>query len=159
MNSELVVNLWAIYDANIGYVYNVAGRAYNVTGTDKEKLTFLKSLSATDYVTSKRYRVPNNFKVVFPDGSSKEGVAMLKAVYDSDPQLFEELFRHIESDLPPTLDFSGPEFKANKQKLPNDPLCVTTVLYESTEGHIRPIITDEDRSWIAQQEALIHKLN
>jgi hypothetical protein len=157
MNPELVVNLWAIYDASIGVVYNVAGRAYNVTGTDKEKLAFLKKLSATDYVTSTRYKVPNNFRVVYPDGSSKEGVAMLNAVYDSGPQLFEELFRHIESDLPPIFDFSGPEYQAKKQKLPDDPLCVTTVLYEDTAGHLRPIITDEDRSEIAQQEALIHR--
>lgn len=53
MSQELIINLWAIYDSNIGLVYGLSGKVYNARGDDDKKLTLLKSLSATDYVTAK----------------------------------------------------------------------------------------------------------
>ena len=156
MNAELVINLWAIYDASTGLVNSLAGRAYNIHGSDKEKLALLKNLSATDYVTAKRYNVPKRFKVVCPDGTEKTGVTFLNLVNNPNAQLFEDIFRNIESELPPIPDFSTSEFQHVKQKLPDDPLCIITVLYEDEVGGIRPIITDEDRVWVDQHEKRVH---
>jgi hypothetical protein len=156
MNAELAINLWAIYDSGTGFVYGLAGRAYNIIGSDAEKLAILKSLSATDYLTTKRYQVPKRFSVSYTDGTVKEGVAFLNAVYDPHAQLFEEIFANIELELPPIPDFSDLECKSIKQMLPIDPLCVITVLYEDDDGVIRAIITDEDRAWVAQHQRVIH---
>ena len=153
MAPELIVNLWAYYDADSGIIYALAGRAYSLTGTDEERLHVLRLLSAGDYVTAKRYKVPERFTVEDPDGSEKKGFTIMEAVYDPSAQLFEEMFKNIESDLPPLPRFSLTEFQAEEQSLPADPLCVVTVLHEDGSGNVRPIITDEDRAWINGQEA------
>jgi len=154
MNQELVFNFWAIYDAGTGLVYSLAGKAYNLSGSDAEKLALLKKLSATDFITAKRYKVPGRFQVSYLDGTEKHGITLLNTVHDPNAQLFEEMFRNLEAELPPLPDFSGSGYKEIKQKIPDDPLCVITVLYEAETGSVRPIITDEDRKWIAQQEKI-----
>lgn len=156
MDAELIINLWALYDASTGTVYAQAARAYNIAGTDREKLDFLKMAARTDFVTAKRYRVPDRFAIVFPDGEEHRGVTHLNAVFDPNSQLFEEMFKNLEADLPPLPSFSGEEVSYVPQRIPADPLCVTTVLYEDDFGNIRPIITDEDRAWVAQQDARFH---
>lgn len=156
MNGELVFNLWAIYDAASGTVYGLSGKAYNVAGTDREKLEFLKAAAGTDYVTAKRYKVPERFIISFTDGEVRRGVTFLNAMYDPNAQLFEGVFKNIEAELPPLPDFSGGEAMSIKQLVPEDPLCVVTALYEDESGCIRPIITDEDREWIEKHEATMH---
>ena len=151
MSAELVVNLWAIYDAGTGLIYGLSGRAYCAKGTEEEKLDLLHRLSANDYVTAKRYEVPDRFKVSCPDGTVRQGMTTLDGVMDPNDHLFED-FRDLETELPPLLDFSHGEGRALAQKLPADPLCVVTVLYEDESGNIRPIITDKDREWVAAQE-------
>lgn len=153
MNPELIVNLWAIYDANSGFIYALSGRAYNCSGTDEQKLALLKQLSTADYVNAKRYEVPERFSVSYTDGTVTRKVTYLNAVYDPNAQLFEDIFRNIEAELPDVLVYSVSGTNHIKQKLPDDPLCVTTILYEDESGNVRPIISDEDREWIAQQEA------
>jgi hypothetical protein len=155
MNQELVFNFWAIYDAGTCLVYSLAGKAYNLSGSDAEKLALLKKLSATDYITAKRYKLPDRFQVSYTDGTEKKGVTFLNTVHDPNAQLFEEMFRNLEPELPPLPDLSGSDYKEIKQKIPDDPLCVVTVLYEDETGSIRPIITDEDRQWISQQEQMM----
>lgn len=156
MNAELIFNLWALYDAASGTVYGLSGKAYNVAGTDREKLDFLKAAAGTDYVTAKRYKVPERFSISFPDGEVQKGVTYLNAMYDPNAQLFEDVFKNIEAELPPLPGFSGEDVVNIKQSVPKDPLCVVTALYEDEAGYIRPIITDEDRQWIAQHQAMVH---
>jgi hypothetical protein len=154
MNSEFIVNLWAIYDCSTGCIYGLAGRTYFASGSDAEKLSLLRSLSATDYVTAKRYGLPDRFQISFADGTIKKGVTPTFTVFDSNSQLFEVIFKNIESDLPPIPDFSGEDFRAIAQKLPEAPLCCTTILYEDEMGKIRPLLSEEDHSWAAEQEAI-----
>jgi len=151
MSQELVFNLWAIFDANSGYIYGLSGKAYNISGTDSEKLSLLKVLSATDYVTAKRYEVPSRCQITFTDGSEIKGQVLPQAVHDPNAQLFEEVFRNLQSELPLLPDFSGSEYKAIEQQIPLNPLCVKTILYENESGSIRPIISDEDKQWLATQ--------
>ena len=154
MASELIFNLWAIYDSSSGFVYALSGKAYSATGSDTEKLNILRSLAATDYITAKRYKVPDRFAVHYTDGTTQTGVAYLNVVHDPNAQLFEEMFKNLENDLPSLPNFSDSDANEIKQVLPTDPLCITTILYENTNGNIRPIISDEDREWVAQQEQL-----
>lgn len=152
MDAELIFNLWGLYDASTGTVYALSGRAYNVAGTDREKLDFLKRVARTDYVLAKRYPVPERFGIVYPDGQEQKGVTHLNTLYQPEAQIFEGVFQQIEAELPPLPRFSDDDFIEVPQTIPQDPLCVTTVLYEDEAGNIRPIITDEDRAWVAQQE-------
>ena len=152
MNGELVVNLWAIYDCGTGFIYGLSGRAYCASGTEAEKLTLLRRLSATDYITAKRYEVPDRFQVTYANGTVQRKLTTLNAVSDSSAQLFEEMFRNIESELPPIPDFAEADDRSVPQKLPKNPVCVVTVLYEDESGNIRPVITDDDRKWVAAQE-------
>jgi hypothetical protein len=85
------------------------------------------------------------------DGT-KEKVTTLSAINDPNTHLFEEVFKNIEAELPPLPEFFGSGYKAAPQKIPNNPLCVITTLYEDEHGNIRPIVTDKDRRWIAEQE-------
>jgi hypothetical protein len=149
--AELVVNLWAFYDEGTGAIYALAGRAYRVAGTDAEKLELLRALSATDYVNGKRYQVPARFQIKHGDGSVHRGVALPNSVGDPNARLFEELFRRLEAGLLPAPDFSS-EGGTLPQKLPVDPLCVTTILYEDDRGNIRPIISADDRAWAMERE-------
>lgn len=64
------------------------------------------------------------------------------------------MFKNLEAELPPLLRFNGDEGIEIAQFIPDDPICVVTVLYEDETGAIRPIITDEDREWVAKQEIL-----
>ena len=77
---------------------------------------------------------------------------MLKAVRDPNAQLFEEIFQIIARELPPIPRFDEEGNSEIRQEIPTEPLCVTTVLYEDEIGNIRPIITDEDIAWVAQQD-------
>jgi hypothetical protein len=154
MMSELVVNLWAIYDADVGYIYALLGKAYRVAGDDDAKLRLLKSLSSTDHLTAKRYEVPSRFQITYGDGTVVKSVTQLNAIADPNASLFEEMFANLEADLPPLMSVRDGEFVGDKQRLPSDPLCVVTVLYEDDQGVITPIVTDADRAWIREQERL-----
>lgn len=149
---ELVVNLWAVYDASVGYVYALAGRAYAVEGTDERKLAVLKSLAHTDYVTARRYTVPSRFAIHYPDGDIQPGFAPVAAVTDPNAQLFEEMFKNIESELPDVFAAPSAEPQRVKQVLPPNPLCIVTLLHEDEQCNIRPIISADDREWLVKQE-------
>jgi len=150
--SELVLNLWAIYDAGVGMIYGLAGRAYCLSGSDEQKLAMLRSLSSTDHVTAKRFRVPDRFSVQCSDGTVRMSVAPMQAIHDPAAQLFEEMFDNVAADLPPLMEGRGEEFVPRKQSIPAEPLCVVTVLYEDEEGAIRALVTDEDRKWSLAEE-------
>lgn len=154
---ELIANLWAIYDAESGYVYALSGKAYTVDGSDEEKLTILKSLARTDYKTAKRLQVPSRFGVQFSDGTVKANVTYLNAIADPNAELFAEVFKSLERDLPPVLCWERGELVERKQCFPESPLTVVTALYEDEQGNITPIATDADRKWVAEQEELRHR--
>lgn len=152
MSSELIVNLWAIYDASVGVVYFLSGKVYAVSGSDSEKLQVLKMLARTDYLTAKRHPVSERFSICGPGGQERTGVTYLNALEDGGYSLFADVFNSLESEIPAILDFSGDEPEWIKQVLPENPLCVVTVLYEDSLGNIRAIIDDDDRRWIQEQE-------
>jgi hypothetical protein len=62
-SSEIIMNLWFIYDKQDSVIYGLAGRAYRMKGTDEEKTNFLKQLALTDYGLATRTSVPESFSV------------------------------------------------------------------------------------------------
>ena len=151
---ELIVNLWAIYDADSGLVYGLSGKTYMASGEDHEKLTLLKALARTDHRTAKRFEVPSRFQVSYADGAVVSKVTLLNSVYDPAADLFENMFNNLEAELPPVMKVVGTEAVEESQSLPEDPLCVITVLYEDERGRTTPIVNESDREWVAHQEQL-----
>ncbi|TDU32564.1 hypothetical protein DFR24_1962 [Panacagrimonas perspica] len=105
--SEVIVNLWAIYDAGSRVVYALAGRCYEMEGTEPQKLALLKALSRHDHRNAKRYPVPKRFAIHYGDGVRKEGVTYLNAISDPNVNLFEEVTglgeKRIREQLAPKL--------------------------------------------------------
>ncbi len=153
-DEELIFNLWAIYDASTGLIYGLIGRSYRARGTEEEKLALLQSLALADYTCAKRYELPTRFQVVNADGSATQGVTLLSTVRDPDAQLFENMFQNIENELPPIPRFEDGHCTDVRQRIPVNPLCVTTVLYEDEAGAVRPIVSDEDVAWVKEQEEM-----
>ncbi|KZY60183.1 hypothetical protein A3742_09060 [Oleiphilus sp. HI0071] len=148
---EIVFNLWAHYDSSSQVIYSLSGKAYVMEGSEREKLDLLKTLSKTDYSTAERLAVNKRFVVNMPDGTTRQRVTLTSTLQDPAAQLFEEVFQYLERQLPPLPDFSGPEVRFLSQKIPDAPLCVTTLLYEDSSGNIRPIISQEDAVWMQRQ--------
>lgn len=153
MRSELIVNLWAIYDASVKVIYCLSGKVYAASGADSEKLKILKMLARTDYLTAKRHPVSERFSICGPGGQKRTGVTYLNALEDGGYSLFSDVFDSLELEIPAIPDFSGDEPEWIKQVLPENPLCVVTVLYEDSLGNIRAIIDDEDRRWVKEQDS------
>ena len=148
---ELIVNLWAIYDASTGLVYALSGKVYNVPGDDEFKLGVLDSLARTDHLTAKRRKVPSRFQISYNDRTVKN-VTMLSMIRDHSESLFDEVLTMLESELPSLMSIKNNDAVENHQTLPKEPLCIVTTLYEDEQGNIRPIITDDDREWMEEQE-------
>ena len=69
---EVVLNLWAYADEE-GYVMCIAGKTYVMDGDDAEKLTLLRHLSATDFLSAPWEEVPRNVTVHNADGQKMLG--------------------------------------------------------------------------------------
>ncbi len=96
--SEVIHNLYLfIQDEDI---IELGVEVYNKDGTDKEKLSFLRSRVAHDYKDSKRFNLPDKYS---NDNSSKlpykRFIAMQRQGIHLD--LFEDLFRYFDSPQDP----------------------------------------------------------
>jgi len=137
---EIVLNLWYVIDEGTGYAYSLLGRAYAMTGTDAEKLEKLRQLAPTDYLMAERRKVPENFRVVFPDGKEMKGNADPAHIRENIGWIYEDVFKRLEEQMPPILSFTEGETISTKQKIPQNPLSVCTALIEDDEGNITPNI-------------------
>lgn len=144
---ESVVNVWIFIDQESNLAYNWSARAYNMTGSDEEKLALLKKLSATDFISCERISFPKNVKIV--DGNNElEGYLpanMINSFFDTHQDL---IYTEIEKTLPPLLKLDDNDLKTILQKLPENPLYVLTQVYEDKKGNQRPILNKKDVQWL-----------
>ena len=147
-SSELVCNLWALFNLDNGVIYAVAGKVYALDGTKEQKLSILKKLSAVDHRTVDGVALPRHLNFTFPFGEIKSGMTDIQTFHNESTVLFEELFHHLENKLPKLVDFSREEPRSFAQKLPTERLCVQTLVAEDAKGYRRSITTDEDRLWL-----------
>ena len=142
-NTELCLNLWAFADKGTGYVYVLAGRAYRLSGTDEEKLQILRALSFSDYHLAERYPVPKRFELIAGE-DKRLGFTTTAAVNDPNAQLFEEIFKALEKELPPILlpGAGDGTFTTCKQVVSDNPLSVRTVLLEDQYGNLETAVSN-----------------
>lgn len=139
--AEIVLNLWAYSDEE-GYIQRLAGKCYALHGTDAEKLSVLRSLAKSDYLSAHWEPVPKNYQLVNADGSALLGVATTNQVMDRDAcaHLFGALINRLEALLPEQLLCSEGDYRGLQLKIPQEPLMITTVVIEQNDGRLVPVL-------------------
>jgi len=139
---EVVLNLWAYVD-EAGYILRLAGKSYVMDGDDDEKLALLQKLSRTDFLSAEWCKVSPNFKIINPDGKEMTGVATESLLADpiSHSHLFEPLIEQLASSIPEQLRSYDGDYDSFRLDLPQDPLCVTTVIMEYENGTQIPMVS------------------
>lgn len=139
--AEIVLNLWAYSDEE-GYIQRLAGKCYALHGTDSEKLSVLRSLAKSDYLSAHWEPVPKNYRLVNTDGSELLGVATTNHVQDRDASahLFGDLINRLEVTLPEQLLCSDGQYRVLQLKIPQEPLMITTVVIEQNDGRLVPVL-------------------
>jgi hypothetical protein len=143
-SSEVVLNLWAYVDKD-GYIYRLAGKYYVMDGDDEEKLALLRALSRTDFLSSEWSQVPANFKIINHDEQIITGIATASMLSDpiTHSHIFSQLLEKLANALPWQLRACTDGYKQFKLELPQDPLCVTTVIMEYADGSLVPMISSD----------------
>ena len=141
--SEVVLNLWAYADNKDGYVMRLAGRAYVMEGSDDDKLTLLHQLARSDFLAAPWVKVPANFAINNPEGQAMKGVAhaSLVSIESSHAHMFAPLIESLAKELPDQVREVNGEYVSFKAELPQDPLCVTTVIIEHDDGRLVPMVS------------------
>lgn len=140
---EVVLNLWAYVDEN-GYILRLAAKSYVMEGDDKEKLALLHRLSRTDFLSTEWVKVSSNFQINSPDGQIMAGVATASMLSDpvSHSHLFSELIEKLADSIPIQLRNSKDGYEQFRLVLPDNPLCVTTVVMEYEDGSLVPMVSE-----------------
>jgi hypothetical protein len=147
--SELALNLWAYLDQGMGVVYALAGKVYALTGSEEEKLSLLQKLASTDHTSVTRQSVPKNFQMKIGD-ETLEGIVDAGTLKENMRQVFEELIRSIEAELPPI-----PNFETNEhtpQRIGQGYLSYLTFLLEDDSGKSTPITSREQSEQFALEQ-------
>ena len=141
-NPEVVLNLWAYVDEG-GYILRLAGKFYVLEGTDQQKLSVLRQLSGSDFLSAQWRPVPQNFGMTNPDGEEMHGVAHASMLPDQNthPILFGPLMDELAKAIPPQMRRLNGEFHQFKLELPEAPLCVTTQIMEFEDGRQVPLVS------------------
>jgi len=139
-NPEVVANIW-VYADEAGYVARVAGKAYVLDGSEREKLDLLKRLSATDFLSAKWMPIPENFGVIGPDGERLQ-YAQLSMLSDEylKSLLVGPLLEQLAASVPEQLHEVNGEYRNFKLQMPEAPLTVLTVVVEHPDGRLVPML-------------------
>lgn len=131
MKPEIILNLWYVYDEH-GMIYKLLARAYVHTGTDDEKLAFLRGLAPTDYMLAQWFPLPDRFHTTIHEGSEtrKMAVASIDALELSVgiQNIFEDAYQQIEKDLP----------EWTKLRIGKGPLVCITPLFVDENNELHP---------------------
>ena len=138
MNSEIVLNLWYVRDAE-GIIYSLRVKAYVATGSEEEKLAFLQERALSDYLIAEPFDIPPRFYVTIGIGSEAKQMPVAHVAVVQPPNapiaLFEEAIEAIEKRFPTQSNVS----------IPDDPLICTTPLMQNADGVIEPKVDGQVR--------------
>lgn len=112
-------------------------------GADSEKLALLRQLSGTDFLCAAWHKVPSNFTIHNTDGSSIRGVAEVSMLSDQTyhSTLFNPLMEELAKSIPEQVKSINGEYVKFSLKLPESPLCVTTIVIENEDGNLVPMLS------------------
>jgi hypothetical protein len=141
-NPEVVANLW-VYSDEAGYVGRLAGKAYVLDGTEREKLDLLRQLAATDFLSAEWMPIPENFGVTNHNGERLR-YAQLSMLSDEYAKsiLVGPLLEKLATSLPEQLREVEGEYQPFTLQMPEAPLTVLTVIVEYPDGRLLPMVNN-----------------
>ena len=132
--AEVCLNLWYFVDDS-GIVIRIAGKAYALRGTDEEKLAALHLMAGTDHLTATQASVPDRFVIPSEHGELK-GAAPFNLFYDNEANGYGALIDQIERELPKGIRSVNGSYEQFSMTIPQQPLIVTTAVYEREDGEL-----------------------
>ncbi len=141
-NPEVVINLWA-YSGEDGTILRLAGKTYVMQGTDTEKLALLRQLASTDFLSSPWHKVPANFTIQHTDFGEMKGAAQASMIGNSQyhEHLFGPLIENLAQLIPEQARSVNGEYQKFRLALPEEPLCVSTIVMENEDGTLVPMVS------------------
>jgi hypothetical protein len=133
-SAEICLNLWYFVDDS-GIVLRLAGKAYALTGEEDAKLATLHLMSGTDHLTATQGKVPQRFVLKSSQGDLT-GAVPVAVLHQNHAAVFGPLMDQIERELPKVIRSVNDTYERFVVKLPQDPLCVTTAVYERADGEL-----------------------
>ena len=137
--AEICLNLWYYADRS-GVVLRLAGKAYALTGSDEEKLAALHRLAATDHLTATQGAVPQTFKLTSEHGTIR-GAIPVADIFLVHGTVFGPIMDQIERELPKGIRSVNDKYEHFTIQLPQEPLCVTTGVFEQQNGELIARVT------------------
>ena len=137
--AEICLNLWYYVDQT-GIVLRLAGKAYALLGSDAEKLAALHQLAGTDHLTATQGAVPQTFKLTSEHGTIR-GAIPASDVFQLHGTVFGPLMDQIERELPKGIRSIADNYEQFTVSLPEEPLCVTTGVFEQQDGELVARVT------------------
>jgi hypothetical protein len=133
---EIIMNLWYVID-DLGMIYSLRARCYVHSGSDEEKLAFLRSCAETDFLIAQSFRVPERLHTTVIEGenSQRMPVASHEALEATEGLLFEEVYQEMEKQLP----------TQTKLCIGRDPLVCITPLFADEHENMRPLAAKTGR--------------
>jgi len=132
---EIIMNLWYVID-DLGVIYSLRARCYVHSGSDEEKLAFLRSCTETDFLIAQSFPVPERLHttVIERENSERMPVAAHGALEATGGAglLFEEVYQQMEKQLP----------TQTKLCIGSDPLVCITPLLADEHGNMRPLTAE-----------------
>ena len=118
-------------------------------GTDAEKLSLLRQLAAGDFLCAPWHKVPANFTIQHVDFGEMRGAAQASMI--SDPQYHEHLFgpliEKLAQSMPEQVRSVNGEYRKFRLDIPQEPLCVSTIVMEYEDGTLIPMVS----GWVRQE--------
>lgn len=137
---EVILNLWYVID-DAGLIYSLRARCYLHSGTDEEKLAFLRSVAETDYLIAQTFPIPEGFHTTLTNGDIRERVPMAtySGIRVTAPfvSLFEDAIQEMEKQIP----------KQTRLRIGQQPIACMTPLLGDQDGNIRPLT--ENIEWLS----------
>lgn len=139
---EVVINLWAYSDEG-GTILRLAGKSYVMQGSDDQKLSLLRQLAASDFLSASWEKVPKNFTIHNAALGEIKGVAHASMIGDQHyhEHLFGPLIEKLAQALPAQIRTVGGNYRYFPLDLPQDPLCVSTIVMEYGDGSLVPMVS------------------
>jgi len=135
---EIILNLWFVIDDG-GLIYSLRARCYVHSGTDEEKLAFLRSFATTDFLIAQPFPIPERFHTTLVNGEREQAVPMasyggLQAMGDFG-SLFEDVFEMMGDQLP----------AQTKLRIEQQPIVCMTPLLGDEDGNVHPLTANAER--------------
>ena len=147
---EIILNLWFVIDDD-GLIFSLRARCYVHSGTDEEKLAFLRSFAETDYLVATPFSIPEEFHVTMDYGDKKERVPMAtyKGLRETGhfPVLFEKVYDAMQAQLP----------AQTKLVIGQSPIVCITPLLGDEDGNMRPL-TKNTETISPELDAILRKV-